>query len=81
MILSPNIWDSEDVEALIARVKAIIMEELITMENTTAGDQFRKQFAVDLNTLLIACDDYLLLYGDASQQGPNADRTRTFIVS
>ena len=81
MTLSKNIWNLADVKALANTVKAIIMQELLTMEYSSAGNSFRKQFAVPLETILTACDEYLSLYGDSEQQSPDASSTRTFIVS
>lgn len=80
MTLSPNIWTVADVNQIICRVKAIIKEELITMEYTKEGNTFRKQFGIPLNELLTACDEYLFLYGSSDQQKPDQSVTRTFIV-
>jgi hypothetical protein len=81
MTLSRNIWTPQDVEEIIETVKMIIKKELITMEYTVQGNTFRKEFGVDLNTLLTACDEYLSLYGNASQRTPDQTNTRTFIIS
>jgi hypothetical protein len=81
MTLSKNIWTPDDVREIISTVKCIIKKELITLEYTIEGNNFRKQFGVDLNTLLTACDEYLFLYGNSSQQMPDQTNTRTFIIS
>ena len=81
MTLSPTIWKVDDVRKLADRVKGIILQELITIEYTSAGNSFRKQFAMPLNDILIACDTYLSLYGDPSELSPDATNTRTFIVN
>jgi len=82
MTLSRNIWTPDDVTEIICTVKKLIKQELITMEYTVQGNQFRKQFGVPLPELLTACDEYLFLYSkDASQRMPDQTNTRTFIVS
>ena len=81
MVLSPRIWKVDDVKNIVDRVKAIIQEELLTMEYTAAGNSYRRQFACPLLELMNACDEYLSLYGSVDQLSPDSSTTRTFIVN
>jgi len=57
------------------------MEESIIDQYTTAGNSFRTSFAVPLIELLDACDEWINLYGDPSEQQADPSTTNTFLIN